>query len=191
MKKEKLIKVVRDGNDIKQIIFPHQKTLKPLNYSLPEVKVQTEAFLKLVLEYNYKPERILQHVPVKMGADNREADIIVYNDDDCKQPHILVECKKQGVSEQEFLQAIEQAYSYAYALPNDVKYVWVTKENRNEYFEVDKKKNSRVGLPDIPQFDVKKLAPYKYVYDADSITNVEGKQKFFNLKIVRLQKKVN
>lgn len=182
--KEKLITVVRDGNEIKQVIFLNQKSLKPVNYSLPEVKVQTEAFLKLVLEYHYKPDRIRQYVPVKMGADTREADIIVYNDDECKQPHILVECKRQEVSEQEFLQAIEQAYSYAYALPNDVKYVWVTSVLKNEYFEVDKKKNSRVTQPDIPQFGVIKLATYKYVYDADSMEQKEGKQKFFDLSII-------
>ena len=133
-----IINVIREGNEIKQIVFLFQKGLKPIDYSKPEAKVQIEAYLKLIFQYFYKPERIRQYVPVKMGADSREADIIVYNDDDCKQPHILIECKKQEVSEQEFLQAIEQAYSYAYALPNDVKYVWVTSGLRDEYFEVDK-----------------------------------------------------
>lgn len=180
--KAKLITVIRDGDTIKQIVFLHQKI--KISYSKPEEKVQTEAFLQLVLHYGYKPERVKQYVPVKMGADNREADIIVYNDDDCEQPHILVECKKEEVSEQEFLQAIEQAYSYAYALPNEVKYVWVTSGIKNEYFEVDKKRNSRVTLTDIPQFGVKKLANYKYVYEADSIEQKAGQQKFVDLSII-------
>ncbi len=178
--KEKLISIVRDGNTIKQINFLHQKI--KISYSKPEEKVQTEAFLKLVLQYRYNPKRIRQYVAVKMGADTREADIIIYNDDECKQPHILVECKKQEVSEQEFQQAIEQAYSYAYALPNDVKYVWVTSGLRDEYFEVDKKKGSRKIETDIPQFGVKKLPPYKFVYEADSLEQKDGKQKFFDLK---------
>jgi len=182
--KANLIIVVRDGNDIKQINFTHQKGLKSISYLPPEAKVQTEAFLKLVLQYGYKPERIRQHVPIKMGSDNREGDIIVYNDDDCQQPHILVECKKQEVSEQEFLQAIEQAYSYAYALPNDVKYVWITSELKNEYFEVDKKKGSRVTLRNIPQYGVKIVSQYNFVYDADSLPQKEGKQKYFDLKII-------
>jgi type I restriction enzyme M protein len=182
--KSKLITVVRDVNEIKQIIFSNQKTLKPVDYSKPEVKVQTEVFLKLILQYGYKSDRIRQYVPVKMGADKREADIIVYNDDDCMQPHILVECKKQEVSEQEFLQAIEQAYSYAYALPNDVKYVWITSELKNEYFEVDKKKGSRVTLRNIPQYGVKIVSQYNFVYDADSLPQKEGKQKYFDLKII-------
>ena len=92
-----------------------------------------------------------------MGVDTKEADIVVYNDDELQEPHILVECKKEDISEQEFNQAIEQAYSYAYALPNDVKYVWVTKGNRNEYFRVNKKKLTREPESDIPQFGVETL----------------------------------
>ncbi len=182
--KANLITVLREGDEIRQIVFPNQKSLKSVDYSKPEVKVQVEIFLKLILQYDYKADRIRQYVPVKMGADNREADIIVYNDDDCLQPHILVECKKQEVSEQEFLQAIEQAYSYAYALPNDVKYVWITSELKNEYFEVDKKKGTRVTLRNIPQYGVKIVTKYNFVYDADSLPHKEGKQKYFDLKII-------
>ena len=157
---------------------------KPRIFTNPEEKVQAETFLKLIMNYGYTPNRIKHYVQVKMGSDSREADMIVYTDDLCDKPHILVECKKQEVSEQEFLQAIEQAYSYAYALPNDVKFVWVTSEDKNEYFEVDKKKHSRVGLPDIPQFGVNKLANYKYVYEAKLLKEVVGKQKFFDLEII-------
>lgn len=178
--KKKLIQV---SDDDKQITYVHQN--KKRNYATPEEKVQAESFLKLVLIYGYKPERIKQFVPVKMGSDTKEADIVVYNDDDCTQPHILVECKKQEVSEQEFVQAIEQAYSYSFALPNDVKFVWITSGLKDEYFEVDKKKNTRVALPDIPQFGVKKLASYKYVYEAAEVRKEEGKQKFFDLTVIQ------
>ncbi|HLA59066.1 MAG TPA: N-6 DNA methylase, partial [Puia sp.] len=118
------------------------------------------------------------------GSEKREADIIVYNDDELTEPHILVECKKESVSEQEFLQAIEQAYSYAYALPNNIKFVWVTSGAKNEYFEVDKKRNTRITQADIPQFGVRKLASYKYVYHPEGIVQKEGKQRFFDLNIV-------
>ncbi|MCI3939368.1 N-6 DNA methylase [Chryseobacterium aahli] len=151
------------------------------NYNNPEEKVQVEAFLKLVLQYKYKPERIKQYVSVAMGSGIKEADIVVYNDDACEQPHILVECKKPNVSQQEFLQAVEQAYSYAYAMPNEVKYVWVTNGDNNEYFEVDKSKHTRITQPDIPQFGVKNLAHYKFVYDAESLKQIEGKQDYFDL----------
>lgn len=174
------------SDDEKQITYIHQN--KKRNFSAPEEKVQVECFLKLVFDYGYKPERIKLYVPVKMGSDTKEADIVVYNDQDCMQPHILVECKRQDVSEQEFQQAIEQAYSYSFALPNDVKYVWITSGLKDEYFEVDKKKNTRIGQPDIPQFGVKKLATYKYVYEAENLKQVEGKQKFFDLSVVEEKK---
>ncbi|QTO27125.1 MULTISPECIES: N-6 DNA methylase [unclassified Bacteroides] len=168
--------------DRSQIVYINYD--KPRNYNNPEEQVQAEAFLRLVLESGYKPERIKQYVKVTQGSSVKEADIIVYNDDECLQPHILVECKKQDVSEQEFQQAIEQAYSYAYALPNDVKYVWVTSWLKNEYFEVDKKLNTRKQEPDIPQFGVKELAPYRFVYDADKLPITEGKQRFADLAII-------
>jgi type I restriction enzyme M protein len=180
--KAKLITVIRENDEIKQVIFLHQKI--KVNYAKPEEKVQIEVFLQLALNYGYKPQRIQQYVQVKMGSDSREADIVVYNDDDYEEPYILVECKRPEVSEQEFLQAVEQAYSYAYALPNEVKYVWITSSIKNEYFEVDKKKRSRVTLTDIPQFGVKKLANYKYVYDANSLKQKAGQQKFADLTII-------
>ncbi|WP_286927771.1 restriction endonuclease subunit M [Flavobacterium sp. UBA4197] len=172
-------KLIKISEDQKTITYIHQN--KNRNYNNPEEKVQAEAFLKLVLQYKYKPERIKQYVSVTMGSGIKEADIVVYNDDACEQPHILVECKKPNVSQQEFLQAVEQAYSYAYAMPNEVKYVWVTNGDNNEYFEVDKSKNTRITQPDIPQYGVKKLAHYKFVYDAESLKQIEGKQDYFDL----------
>jgi len=168
--------------DEKTILYIHQD--KKRNYSLPEEKVQAETFLKLVIKYSYKPERIKQFVSVKMGSDTKEADIIIYNDDACEEPYILIECKKQEVSEQEFQQAIEQAYSYAYALPNDVKFVWITSSLKNEYFEVDKQKNTRKTKTDIPQFGVKTLANYKFVYNAEALKQIDGKQKFADLSVI-------
>lgn len=68
--------------------------------------------------------------------------------------HILVECKREEVSEPEFFQAINQAYSYAYVLPNNVTFVWITSGLKNEYFEVNKEKSSKISQPDISQFGI-------------------------------------
>ena len=123
-------------------------------------------------------------VPVKMGSDMKEADIVVYDDDMCLAPHIVVECKRQDISEAEFLQAIEQAYSYAFSLPCNVKYVWVTSGIRNEYYEVDKNLDTRNQIPDIPQFGVETIASYKYVYGAQFMEHEDGKQHFFDLSVI-------
>lgn len=153
-------------------------------YNNPEEKVQAETFLKLILDYNYPETRIKQFVPVTMGREVKEADIVVYADDMCLSPHILVECKREEVSEAEYQQAIEQAYSYAFALPSDVKYVWVTSGIKSDYFEVDKSQNTRNQLPDIPQFGVDSIATYKYVYGAQYLPEEKGKQKFFDLSVI-------
>ena len=170
------------NKDESRITYVNQK--KERNYTTPEEKVQAKIFLKLVLDYNYPVKRIRQFVPVTMGREVKEADIVVYADDMCLTPYILVECKREEVSEAEYQQAVEQAYSYAYALPSDVKYVWVTSGIKSDYFEVDKNQNSRNQLPDIPQFGVDNIATYKYVYGAQYIPEEKGKQKFFDLSII-------
>jgi len=169
-------------NERKIITYLYQN--KKRNYDNPEEKVQAETFLKLIFNYDYKPERIKQFEPVKMGVETKQADIIVYKDDECTEPHILVECKKPEISEAEFQQAVEQAYSYAFALPNDVKYIWVTSGIKDEYFEVDKRKLFRISQPDIPQFGVDRLANYKYVYDAENVPIKVGEQKYSPLSII-------
>ena len=170
------------NDDKSRITYIHQN--KERNYNNPEEKVQAETFLKLILDYNYPVSRIRQFVPVTMGREVKEADIVVYADEMCLCPHILVECKRQEVSEAEYQQAIEQAYSYAFALPSDVKYVWVTSGIKSDYFEVDKSQNTRNQLPDIPQYGVENIANYKYVYGAQYLPEEKGKQKFFDLSVI-------
>lgn len=170
------------NEDMSRITYVFQN--KERNYNNPEEKVQAETFLRLILDYNYPVERIKQFVLVTMGREVKEADIVVYEDNMCMSPHILVECKRQEVSEAEYQQAIEQAYSYAFALPCDVKYVWVTSGIKSDYFEVDKNQNTRNQMPDIPQFGVKNVASYKYVYEAQYLPEESGKQRFFDLSVI-------
>ena len=183
-----LIKYDQEKNFITYI---HQN--KKRNYNNPEEKVQAETFLSLILIYSYPLNRIQQFVTVTMGRDKKEADIIVYSDDNYESPFIVVECKKEDITDQEFNRAVDQAYSYAVA--EGAKYVWVTSKIKNEYYEVaDKKPRKRTLETDIPQFGVKKLAPYKYVKGglsqiddnkiAEPKTEYGVKQKFFELQVV-------
>ena len=82
-------------------------------------------------------------------------------------------------------QAIEQAYSYAYALPNETKWVWVTSQIKNVYLKVDKSQNSREESTDIPSFGFNTVAPYKFVKNAEDFNQTNNqKQRFFDLAIV-------
>ena len=135
------------SEDKSRITYLNQN--KTRNYNNPEEKVQAETFLKLVLLYNYPANQIKQFETVTMGSSQKEADIIVYNDEECKQPHIVVECKKEEVSELEFVQAKEQAASYAYALAGTIQYIWVTSKIKNDYAQIDKDSKTKRTVPDI------------------------------------------
>ena len=163
--KHKLIRFEDDGKYI--VYLPQQKRR---NYENPEEKVQTEAFLKLVLVYKYPSSRTLQFVPVQMGSETKEADIIVYADDALKSPLVVVECKKPDISELEFARASDQAVSYAVA--EGAKYVWVTSKLKNEYFEIPARKpKARITIPDVPQFGVTALAKFKFAVGGGTTKN--------------------
>ena len=174
--------IISFNDDMSRITYIYQN--KHRNYNNPEEKVQAEAFLRLIIDYKYPINRIKLFVAVPMGNETKEADIVVFKDDLCLMPYILVECKKQEISEAEFQQAIGQAYSYAFAMAGELKYVWVTSGIKSDYFEVDRNSNTRNQLPDIPQFGVTNIATYKYVYDAQYLPEESGKQRFFDLSVI-------
>lgn len=160
---------------------------KTRNYLDPEEKVEAESFLKLVLVYNYPVQRIKLFEKVKMGSSTKEADIIVYDDDLFESPLIIVECKKQEVSEAEFLQAIEQAASYAYALSGTVKYIWTTSGIKDSYLQIDKERQTRIPIPNIPILG-KPIPKYTFVKGGRLRNEDAGddavKQQFFDLEQV-------
>lgn len=171
--------LIKFDDDQKYITYIHQN--KRRNYTNPEEIVQTYSFLKLVLVYGYDPKHIKQFVSVKIGSDTREADIIVYNNDAHTSAHIVVECKKEEVSELEFKQAIGQAFSYAATGTVRAKYFWVTSKIKDAYFEIPKKEPKKyLTVPDIPQVGVKKLAKFKYAKGGGEING----QKLFELEPV-------
>lgn len=171
--------LIKFDDEQKYITYIHQN--KRRNYGNPEEKVQAESFLKLVLVYGYKPERIEQFTSVKIGSDTREADIIVYNNDEHSSAHIVVECKKEDVSDLEFNQAIAQAFSYAATGTVRARYFWVTSKIKDAYFEIPKKEPKKyLSVPDVPQYGVDKLAKYKYAKGGGVVKG----QKLFELEVV-------
>lgn len=152
--------LIKISDDLSTITYLNQNICR--NYNNPEEKIQAETFCELVLRYNYPVEQVQQYVKVTVGSDVKEADIIVYNDSECKKPHIIVECKTEEITEQEFKQAVRQAYAYAFATAGTVKYIWVTSGIKDEYYSFDKEIDSRESVTDIPQYKVAKLASYKF-----------------------------
>ena len=127
--KDKFLKINKKEDIV--IYLPQNKRRKLSN---PEEKVQLEAYLKLIYELKYPPERIRVSEKVKMGSSSREADIVVYKDKGCTDPLIVVECKKRGISRKAFVDATDQGFSYAAV--TQAEYVWVTSGDKDAYYEV-------------------------------------------------------
>jgi type I restriction enzyme M protein len=177
--------IIKFDEDQKFIKYVNQN--KKRSFSNPEEKVQAETFLKLVIDKGYPPENIVQFYTVTMGADKREADIVVFDSPSHVKPIIVVECKREEVSEQEFQQAVNQAFSYAHAIAGSIKYLWVTSGLKDEYFKFDKESGTKEGLPDIPQFGSDKVAPYRYGTGGGSRTYIKnGKEERQNFKDIQI-----
>lgn len=150
---------ISEKGDITYIEY-HCKNGAKRKLQNPEEFVQATAFLRLIIEYNYSPLNISVNESVQEGSSTKEADIIVYNDNN-KKILIVVECKKEDINERQFQIAVDQAYTYAHALA--AQYVWVTSGIRNEYFEiVELFPVERISISDIPQKDGK-VDRFKYV----------------------------
>lgn len=169
--KKGLINITEDESVITYI---HHNITR--NYKNPEERVQAEIFCKLILWYKYPVEKIGLYVPVTDGSTKKQADIFVYNDINHTSPLIVIECKKEDVSEQEFAQATNQAFSYAHFTAGTIKYVWTTSGIKNAYFKFDKESSVRETVSDIPQHGIKKLSSYKYAYNGG--TTASGQQLF-------------
>lgn len=170
----------------KYITYIGQST-KPRNFSNPEEKVQAEAYLKLIFNYGYPKENISMFQTVKMASSSKEADIVVYHDVEHTKPHIVVECKHEDVSDQEFNQAIEQAASYAYALAGTIQYIWII-SSIEKAFKIDKDSSVKQTIPDIPRYGKTEIQKYKYSKGGktskDQVLSDEVKQNFFDLETI-------
>ena len=140
-------------------IFADEKTCRIL--------LVTIEYFKLILDYKYPVERIRQFVTVQMGVSKKQADIIIYNDDACLSPYIIVECKHQEITDLEFKQAVDQAFSYAVA--EGALYVWVTSGIADEYFLVNKgKTKARKTKTNIPKFGFDTTSEFNFIKGSHS-----------------------
>ncbi|MCK5466138.1 N-6 DNA methylase [Candidatus Parcubacteria bacterium] len=89
---------------------------KKYNASNPEEKVRSKYYYDLVEKYNYPAKRIDFEIEMPSRTPQYYADIVIYKDDDKKIPYIVVECKKDGITDAEFEQATKQAIANARVL---------------------------------------------------------------------------
>lgn len=100
--------ISEDGTKIEYLASRHKENLKD-----PEEKVRAEYYVDLIEKYQYPVNRIELEEEMPDRTPERYADIVVYQDDEQKKPYIVVECKKDGISDAEFEQATKQAIANA------------------------------------------------------------------------------
>src|SRR3989338_6848939 len=86
------------------------------NLDMPEEKVRAEYYFDLIEKYKYPASRIFLNAEVPAPSVGVYADIVIHRDDNKTNPYIVVECKKDGISDAEFEQATKQAIAYSRVL---------------------------------------------------------------------------
>ena len=104
-------RVFNDGAKIEYLPSGHKE-----NLSDPEEKVRAEYYFDLLEKYHYPAKRIELETEMPARVPRFFADIVIYEDDAKKKPYIVVECKKDGISDAEFEQATKQAIGNARVL---------------------------------------------------------------------------
>jgi type I restriction enzyme M protein len=78
-------------------------------YADPEEKVRAEFWAELIYRYGYAPQRIGVEIVVPDRTPSDRADLVVFEDDARLRPFAVIECKRDGITDAEFNQAVEQA----------------------------------------------------------------------------------
>ena len=89
---------------------------KDYNWADPEEWVRLAVVAFLIVERGYPPNRIDLEVPVPRRVPGDWADIVVFRDDRCKSPYLIVETKADGQTDSDRGQWIEQVNAYASTL---------------------------------------------------------------------------
>ena len=144
--REGYIKLLNDGTRIHYVVPD-----KNYKFTDPEEEVRAKYHIELIERYQYPEDRIDLEVSVPGRTPHVFADIVVFRDNDKKDPFIVVECKKDEISEAEFGQAIRQAFGNCNALRGH--YAAVIAGNTRRFFNVKdfaSQERERNIIADIP-----------------------------------------
>ncbi|MBN0041849.1 N-6 DNA methylase [Cellulosimicrobium cellulans] len=92
------------------------KTEQDHSWLDPEEWVRCASIAALIVTYGYPPQRMLTEVLIPRRVPGDYADIVVFRDDRCKVPYLVVENKAEAQGAAARKQAIEQAIGNAHSL---------------------------------------------------------------------------
>ena len=133
--KDKYISIV--GNEGKRKIYYVASENHSENFEDPEERVRAEFYAELIYKYEYPANRIRVEVTIPDRLPTDRADIVVFSDDACTRPYAVVECKKEGVTDAEFNQAIEQGVGNASWVKLRAEYVVIIAGGTRRVLEVE------------------------------------------------------
>ena len=130
-----------------------------------EEKVRAKYYVELIERYQYPENRIDLEVTVPRRMPSDRADIVIFQDDAKVDPYIIIECKKDGISEAEFGQAIEQAFGNCNSMLGH--YTGVIAGNTRRFFnakDFGSMERDRNVIADIP-VKYRKVEEWRYKKD--------------------------
>ncbi|MEM7716443.1 MAG: N-6 DNA methylase [Cyanobacteria bacterium P01_A01_bin.68] len=147
-------------------------------YSDPEEQVRAEFWAELIYRYQYEPNHIGIEITIPDRTPSDRADIVIFRDSDRKRPYAVVECKRDGVTDAEFSQAVEQAYGNGTWTKFRADYVMVVAgatrrvlDCTDQYGALERDKNIVADLP------IKYGKPEKYKYFQGTKSDIQSVNK--------------
>ena len=108
-------------------------------WSDPEEKVRASQYAELIYRYGYKPECIDVEVTVPDRTPVDRADLVVFRDKKRTKPYVVIECKRDGVSDTEFKQTVEQAFGNGHAHKFRAKFIGVVAGQTRAFYDCSDK----------------------------------------------------
>jgi len=155
-------KILTLNEDESKIIYACSRQYST-SFKNPEETVRASYFVELILDYQYPKEKIDIEVKVERRTPDDRADIVVYEDEELKTPYLVIETKRDGITDAEFDQAIEQAFGNANS--KRAKYAVVVAGNTKTAFNVAGFKPSEREKNVIADIPIKfgKAPKYKFI----------------------------
>src|ERR1043166_1448841 len=129
-------KLAGDGKNQK---FTYTAVNHTERFADPEEQVRAEFWAELIYRYGYEPQRVGVEVVIPDRKPNDRADLVVFRDDERKKPYAVVECKRDGITDSEFNNAVEQAFGNATWTKFRADYMGVVAGQTRRFLDVTEK----------------------------------------------------
>lgn len=134
----------------------------------PEEWVRCAAIAFLIVEKDYSPARMNVEVSVPRRVPNDFADIVVFRDERCRSPYLVVETKSDPQNQGDRAQGIEQAVGNAHSLRAELalydEYGYsVLLDTSGAYPAMEREENRRGGRERVPAQYSDEAPTYRFI----------------------------